>query len=154
MTSGRGSPQPDHLISLCCSSIFASYFRRPLMVVGSWVGLLQPCPPCWPPAWTSKGNQFLLDCVWLIHPRFSGYLFFFSTFSFDFIFLEKSKSFAKQLKQSSFFFFKQLKSMHYHLMLTLAVLSQLILLPRPSKRNGCGWEQSQVNFTKALTTLL
>lgn len=48
----QGSPQPHHLISLCCSPIFASYFRCLLVGVGSWASLQQPCLPCCPPACT------------------------------------------------------------------------------------------------------
>lgn len=40
----RGSLRPDHLISLCCFPIFTSYFRCPLVFVGSWDGLQRPLP--------------------------------------------------------------------------------------------------------------
>lgn len=48
--------QRGRLISPCCSLNFVSYFRRPLVVVGSWVSLRQPRLPFCPPVCTPQAE--------------------------------------------------------------------------------------------------
>lgn len=64
-----GSLQLEHLISPCCSAIFVSYFRCPLLVVGSWVGPRQPWPSFCPHVGTlwAKATNFCLIQVCSVH---------------------------------------------------------------------------------------
>lgn len=48
--------QRGRLISPCCSLNFVSYFRRPLVVVGSWVSLRRPRLPFCPPVCTPQAE--------------------------------------------------------------------------------------------------
>lgn len=49
-------PRRGRLISPCCSLNFVSYFRRLLVVVGSWVSLRQPRVPFFPPVCTPQAE--------------------------------------------------------------------------------------------------
>lgn len=49
-------PRHCRLISPCCSLNFVSYFRRLLVVVGSWVSLRQPRMPFFPPVCTPQAE--------------------------------------------------------------------------------------------------